>query len=547
MPCDAILHATTWLCLLAAGQEPQAHGPRPDPTLAVLAESGLEPTTDSLAAYLRSLHPGPDERQKLTELLAQLGDDDFFRREAAMRELLRRPIHSPELLERAIKGDDAEIRWRAEQVRKIGARRMARLLSAVFRAIEEREIAGLTEPVLEAIPFCADEHLLAAARRALSATAGGEPGDVELLTRTLTRDDPRVVAAAATTLERVAAEKSDDALLPLLQHDDDRVRLAAARALGNHGGRAALPVLADLLDSDDLHVRSDSADALRMLTGEQFGFVGYEDPERRAASAAQWREWLAAHGETAELHFPLRDTEVLLGRTLIAYYANNRVVEYDASGEIVWTQAVGTPRGVDGLPNGHRLVASYSTRVIIEFDPDGNEIWRSDVLPGSPYSCQRLPTGNTLVACYSTRELVEIRPDKSIAWQKKLDAAPRDARRLDNGHTLVALYTSSKVIELDADGEIVWELDNMSRPYSVQRLDNGHTLVSQNGAKQVVELDASGEVVWKQDGLTYPYDARRLSNGNTLIVDRNGVRELDREGHAVWDKPGPGAARIDRY
>ncbi|HUG89230.1 MAG TPA: PQQ-binding-like beta-propeller repeat protein [Planctomycetaceae bacterium] len=545
MASGVILPAAILLGLLA-GQDGSQRQPA-DSAVTLLAENGLEPTAESLDAYLWSLHPDGDARDRLAALISQLGDEDFFRREAAMRELLRRPVHAPELLDEAIEGDDAEIRWRAAQVKKVGGRRLARLLAAVFGTIEEHEIDGLAEPVLEAIPFCANEHLLAGARRALAATARSDSEDVDLLTRALARDNARIVSAAATTLERIAGEKAGAALLPILQHDDDRARLAAARALANHGARASLPVLVELLEAEDLHVRGESAQTLRMLTGEHFGFVGYEDEQRRGEAVAQWREWLAAHGETAELQFPLRDAAVVLGRTLIAYYANNRVVEYDSDGNVVWNQAVGTPRGVDGLPNGHRVVASYSTRIVIEYDAEGGEIWRSDVLPGTPYSCQRLPNGNTLVACYSTREVVEIRPDRTIAWRKQLDAAPRDARRLDNGHTLVALYTSSRVVELDAAGDVVWQAENMNRPYSVERLDNGHTLVSQNGARQVAEIDSTGEVVWKKDGLMYPYDARRLANGNTLIVDRNGVREIDRGGETVWEKAGPGAARVVRY
>ncbi|MBW3540187.1 MAG: PQQ-binding-like beta-propeller repeat protein [Planctomycetes bacterium] len=543
---EELLAEPTFLRQLNDARAPEESGDAvADPHLELLNEHGIEADAGSIGEYLRSLHPDEAERRRLSALIAQLGDEDFFRRESAMRALLKRPVHAPDLLDEAIAGDDAEIRWRAAQVKRIGERRSARLLFAVFETIREQGIEGLAGPVLRALPFCSDEYLRRAAGLALGETA--TPADADLFRRALNDSSPHVVVSAAGALEQLLGEEADDHLVPLFAHRDETVRLAAARAVANHGGRAALKVLADLLEADDLRVRSRSAHTLRFLTGQRFGFVGYEDRDRRHEMAAAWRDWIDKHAETAALKFPLEEAELILGRTLICYYNTGRIVELDAAGKEVWTQALGAPRGCDGLPNGHRVIASYTTRTIHEYDADGREIWQSNRLPGSPYSCRRLENGNTLVACYTTSEVLEIAPDKSVAWQVRLPSRPRDAHRLENGNTLVALYSSSKVIEVDRQGKVVWEIDNMNRPYAIQRLENGNTLVAQYGGRKVVEIDRQGKVTWEKDGLTYPYDAQRLPNGNTLIVDRNGVREFDARGEVVWERLGAGVARAERY
>ena len=88
----------------------------PSPALRRLADYQLEPTTESLAAYLASLHPTPEREKELRELVARLGDNDFARREDAMRQLTRQVSGIAPLLAEAMRGDNAEIRWRAKVV-----------------------------------------------------------------------------------------------------------------------------------------------------------------------------------------------------------------------------------------------------------------------------------------------------------------------------------------------------------------------------------------------------------------------------------------------
>ena len=63
------------------------------------------------------------------------------------------------------------------------------------------------------------------------------------------------------------------------------------------------------------------------------------------------------------------------GHVLIPEMNNNRVVEYDADGKVVWEAAAQQPIAAVRLPNGHTLVTSYSQHRAVELNRAGKEVW----------------------------------------------------------------------------------------------------------------------------------------------------------------------------
>jgi hypothetical protein len=403
----------------------------------------------------------------------------------------------------------------------------------------------MTASLLAAIPCCGDEYLRTEAQRALRAAV--RPDDAPLLRERLKDPAPEMRAAAVVGLEAALGAEAVADVLPLAEDPADEVRLAAALAAVNHGRRHGLDVLAGLLDSADLRIRTRADRTLRSLTGQQFGFVAYESAENRKEAATRWRTWIGDQGPTAALKVPLTDADPLLGRTLVCYYNQNKVVEFDAQGRQTWEMPILMPYGCDGLPNGHRLVASYTGRMVVEYDAQGKEVWKKDDLPASPFSVRRLSNGNTLVACSDSQRVVEIAQDKSIVWDVRVEGRPMDARRLDNGRTLIALQNGHAVVEVDREGKTVDAVRNLSNPLCVQRLENGHTLVCQMGAGKISEFDPLHKEIWTKTGLSAPHAAQRLPNGNTLIIDSKGAHEYDPRGQEIWTKDGPGAGVICRF
>ena len=534
------------LCALWAGGDALLLAQDATPQVQRLAEFSLAPTTESLSGYLASLVPTAERRAQLQQLVSQLGDEEYARREQASLLLTRQVAGVGELLSQAIAGDDYEIRWRAKRVLDQTDRESRALLSAVLEVVHQRKLPGLCGQVLAALPLCKDDALRANLRRALVATA--TPADGATLREQLSATDPQARIAAIMTLAHLSREAADADALRLLSDSDELVQAAASRALADHGRREALAPLVRLLASEQIPVRVEASRTLRAATGKHFGYTVYDAPEKRAAAVAQWKAWLDGEGATAAIAFPLRDAPVDLGRLLVCDHSQNLLIEFDTTGKKLWQRQVGPqPWACVGLPNGHRLVGSFNERTVVEYDDGGEEIWRVGDLPGGPTSIQRLDNGNTLIACTEGSQVVEIDSVKKTVWRASLEGRPVDARRLDDGHTLVTLQHGQKVVELDASGKQVWEIAGVGMAFSAERLESGTTLVCAIGINQVREYDKSGNVIWAQGKFANPYTAQRLPSGNTVVVDTTGVTEIDPQGTTVFRLEMPNLSRMWRY
>ena len=430
-------------------------------------------------------------------------------------------------------------------IEQLTSQRNGLIFTALYK-IRKEKIPDAADEVLSTAAIVEKSNLVNAARQALAATASKSDG--ERVLESLSSDDAKIAVVAIAGAEAALGEEAIEPLSILLENESDNVRLYSAIALANAEDRRALSTFGDLLDSEDVQTRSRAVQALRAVSGQRFKFMAYEKPEARAAPTKEWQDWIAANADTAELKLPIGDSNVLLGRTLVAMYGQSRIVEYDSDRKKIWEKTgINQPWGADGLPNGHRLICSYNGRFVVELDEKGNEVWRINGLPGNCSHAHRLENGNTLIVSSSANKVMEYSPEKKIVWQKQVNGNPQDARRLENGNTLVALQSGSKVVEIDPEGKTVWEVPNMRGAFSARRLDNGNTLVALSSAGEVVEITPDKKTVWKKSGLSSPYDAQRLDNGNTLIVDSRGFREVDSDGKIVWEERVSGALRIHRY
>ena len=229
------------------------------------------------------------------------------------------------------------------------------------------------------------------------------------------------------------------------------------------------------------------------------------------------------------------------GNTLISEYGNNRTVEIDIDGNIIW-QKTGLliPQDAERLANGNTLITEYATGRVFELDKDDIKVWQKGGLE-LPVDAERLSNGNTLITEFSTQRVIEVDEEYNIVWEKTGLSSPFDAERLETGNTLKAeSYPEGQVIEVDIDGNIVWQITDLEGPVDVERLSNGNTLITEHIGKKVSEVDISGNIVWEKTGLLMPKDAERLSNGNTLIAECGADRiiEVDPTGSNVWIKSG---------
>jgi hypothetical protein len=259
------------------------------------------------------------------------------------------------------------------------------------------------------------------------------------------------------------------------------------------------------------------------------------------------------------------------GNILIADQFNNRVIEANTSGDIVWSYGLGpddftsnsvigvndaerigtytlmagtgTPPGVipqspDGAPDNRVLLVDPFGRIVWQYGQFGQSGDGPDLL-NTPVQCTFLPTFDILITDQANNRIIEVDFDKNIVWQypgrntKPSDQlnGPNSAEMLDNGQILIADQGNSRALVVNHGDRIVKTFTaggTLSILAFASRLENGDTLLTDAGNARIVEVDAKDRVVWEYftdtDPLSVaaplPTRAVRLRDGDTLISDQ---------------------------
>ena len=202
------------------------------------------------------------------------------------------------------------------------------------------------------------------------------------------------------------------------------------------------------------------------------------------------------------------------GNRLIADTTNDRILEIDASGQVVFSSddwAGGTGRLSDGshlrypnnvqpLENGLIVVTDRNNSRFVVVDREGNASCQLGEGIKHPHNCEQLENGHFIIANSDEDFVLEVDAEGSEVWRygDGLDW-PRDANRLENGNTLIADSRNSRVIEVTPEKRIVWEyrMQHFANVYEAHRLANGNTLISDQQHKQVIEVNPGGDTVWR--------------------------------------------------
>jgi hypothetical protein len=268
------------------------------------------------------------------------------------------------------------------------------------------------------------------------------------------------------------------------------------------------------------------------------------------------------------------------GNLLIADQFNNRVIEANTSGEIVWSFGLGpndfSSNSIIGVNDSQRvgtytLMAGTGTpagvipqspggaadnRVLL-VDPFGRVVWQygqfgqSGVGPNllnTPVQCTFLPTFHFLITDQANNRIIEVTFNKQIVWaypgSNSIAAdqlnSPNSAELLENGHILISDQGNNRALEVNREDHIFNILTaggTLNTLAFASRLENGDTLLTDSGNARIVEVDANDVVVWEYftdtDPLSVaaplPTRAVRLRNGDTLISDQfnNRVIRID--------------------
>src|SRR6266568_2513386 len=266
------------------------------------------------------------------------------------------------------------------------------------------------------------------------------------------------------------------------------------------------------------------------------------------------------------------------GNILITDQFNNRVIEIDPAGNIVWqfgngpgdtsanaivgtndAERVGnfTLMSGTGIPAGATTNCKRSGCVdnrVILVDSNGNIVWQYGEFGvtgfgpnqlNTPVQNTYLPTsGNVLITDQGNERIIEVRrTDNAIVWQYGENGIvgnglnqlnnPNAAELLANGDILISDENNNRAIEVThtTPSRIVATFTargTVSGLAFASRLPNGHTLLTDSNNSRIVEVDPNDKVFWQYFTNTrsgsnpspLPTRAVRLANGNTLISDQ---------------------------
>jgi hypothetical protein len=256
------------------------------------------------------------------------------------------------------------------------------------------------------------------------------------------------------------------------------------------------------------------------------------------------------------------------GNTLIADQFNNRVIEVDPNGNIVWQFGLGptdfSPKSIIGVNDAQRvgeltLMAGTGTppsqpeapncsdpagcpdnRVLL-VDRAGHIVWQYGQFgPGGSNPGQlNTPVQTTWLPRGGRHE----RDDEDFG----------EHRRIPRGHVLITDQANERIIEVNLAMQPVWQYGTtgvigngpelLNNPNCAELLENGHILICDENNNQALEVThttpstiihtytIAGGMLF--NGVAF---ASRLPNGHTLITDSGNARivETDENGKVFW-------------
>jgi outer membrane protein assembly factor BamB len=229
------------------------------------------------------------------------------------------------------------------------------------------------------------------------------------------------------------------------------------------------------------------------------------------------------------------------GDILISDQFNNRVIEIDRKGNIVWSFGLGPNDVSANSPVGVNDALRVKNKTLVS---------GTGAPPGTEPLC---PSG-----CADNRVMLVAR-NGNIVWQygtfgvtgsgpNQLNT-PVQATWTANRTVLITDQANQRVIEVNLKGKLIWQYgqtgvagagaDQLSNPNSVEVLDNGDYLIADqsnnraivvNRAKAILAVYTAGGTL---NGVAF---ASQLPDGHILITDSNNNRivEVNKNDQIVW-------------
>jgi hypothetical protein len=478
-----------------------------------------------------------DERIK--ELVEQLGDDSFAKREEASRQLVLMGQRAKKHLQSALRHTDLEVRHRAEVCLKEISKDTGLSLDvsmAAVRVLARHRPAGTVGVLFNLLPRI-DDALAGEVREALveMALSDGRPNPI--LVAGLKDHVGVKRAAAAVALCRAKANEFLPAIRKLIDDPDAKVRLSVALALVRMRHKDGMPVLLALMDQPPTRETGLVEDMLFRLAGEKSPMLAGSDEVSRKNYRKAWEAWWKEQGGKIDLSV-LEESARFFGHTTVVLLDLNQVLDLNAGNRVRWKiDNLEQVLDVQRLPNERVLLAEYKGNRVTERNSKGEILWQKKVM--EPLTAQRLANGNTFIANRFGIEELDRTGKVVFSYNRPAGEEIMRARKLPGGDILLITQLGvTRFVRLDRFGKEIKSF-GVEVATSGGRIDltpAGNVLIPELHNQRVVERDMDGKLI-RELSVEQPITAAVLPNGHVLVTSMTQKRafELDRAGKEVWE------------
>ena len=270
-----------------------------------LSKYGYSDDHEGVSKLLKNLNNDYDA-DLINDLIRKLESNDFAVREKATFELSQVPLLDREAIKLKLDGFSLEQKTRLQRVLKENSHeKFIRLLIVMNESIVENKYKGLLKELWKSTDRVKSEqysNLWDMYRDASIETSVND--DVDLIKNSVLSDNGIIRYSTIPTLIKLLGNESESYLLKLVNDNNDQIKWAISEALMKFQNPQCLIPLVDLLICDqDFGLRWRSLEALRKLTGQEFGYYAAGNADDRKEPAKKWRKWVNDNLEIADLNF----------------------------------------------------------------------------------------------------------------------------------------------------------------------------------------------------------------------------------------------------
>ena len=525
----------------------------------ILRDIGFDPLSEDYKDRIKGLFLDSDQLEGALNLIADLDNDDFRKRNEASKKLAMIEAPIGHMLSESRKDSTIEMARRVQGILNIRIKK--RIIDALYHASVrsgENSSPGSIESLM-ILSSTFDPETYWELMRALEIAAAkvSVEQDRDLLKEGLSNNSQAVREICAFVLGYLGMDKISE---PDISDQDDVLILANARGRSAAGRKGAAKILLGLLSSDDVRVRHESGALLRIIFQTDLGFAAYDSLDLRERAEGRWSNYIS--NKKDEPHWPVflgvssrGQFQVIVGK---ADSKGGTVLSYTTSGKKI--ENVGLAASMSGTVSDRMAFDYDAENVVVSggaeleskiavFSLKGTELWSVSGVPAGA-GAALFPGGQMAIASGSNVRVIDLFGKPVRSW--KMPSHMDSFSRLRAGRFLCAHTDEGTIAEYDSDGNQIWKVSGMNGPRNACRLQNGNILIVVDGQSegeekktssqvQLLELSPDGQQILlriEPKGVKTISSAARLPNGNTLVGTEKGLAEYTPDGYAikVWLK-----------